>query len=94
MNDKMEEKGKGILNGLNEINEMEEEQEKSKEEKNSKNKDTKDNEKKSKIAKKKRSFMLKEDQIERLYMMKAKDRNKNLSQLVGAAIDLYYEENF
>ncbi|MBM7624917.1 hypothetical protein [Sporohalobacter salinus] len=95
----IKDKSKGILDGLNEINEMEENQKnkRKKEEKTTKtknNKNTKSNQDESKIIKKKRSFMLKENQIEKLYMMKAKDRNKTLSEIVGKAIDLFYEKNF
>lgn len=76
-------KAKGILSSLAENNEAKEEkQENIKEEKSNRVKEDK----------KKRSFMLGEKQVERLYILKAKNSDKTLSELVCEAIDKYYEE--
>lgn len=45
-----------------------------------------------KLNETKRSFMLTESQIEKLFQMKMIYRNKTLSEIVGDAIDIYYDE--
>lgn len=39
----------------------------------------------------KRSFLLTPKQVERVYLLKAKNSDKTLSTIVGEAIDAYYE---
>ena len=46
-----------------------------------------------KAKKKKRSFMLENSQIEKLYLLKARNNDMTLSEIVGNAIDDYYEEH-
>jgi hypothetical protein len=84
-NDKVKDKAKGILDGLSEDAESEKE-EKSKRVKEQKSKSSKE-------EKKKRSFMLENSQIEKLYLLKARNNDMTLSEIVGNAIDDYYEEH-
>lgn len=78
----------GILDGLNDLesNEFEPEETKSKYIKEYKSKSSLD-------KKSKRSFMLTEKQIEMVYLLKAKNPNKDLSTMVGEAIEKYFELN-
>lgn len=83
----------GILDGLNDLesndlesNEFESEETKSKYIKEYKSKSSLD-------KKSKRSFMLTERQIEMIYLLKAKNPNKDLSTMVGEAIEKYFELN-
>ncbi|WP_129596254.1 hypothetical protein [Anaerophilus nitritogenes] len=46
-----------------------------------------------KEEKSKRSFMLTESQIEKIYLLKAKYKEKDLSTFVGEAIEEYYEKH-
>jgi hypothetical protein len=83
----VKEKAKGIWDGLKESDENEsKKEEKSKGIKEQKNKS-------SKVEKKKRSFMLENSQIEKLYLLKARNNDMTLSEIVGNAIDDYYEEH-
>jgi len=82
---KIKNKAQGIMDGLEE---MENEADTNKENKSGK-------EKKSKRANKdksKRSFMLTEDEIKKIYIMKAKFQDKTLSEIVGEAVNLLYKE--
>ena len=81
----VKEKAKGILKRMEDDDENEKE-EKSKRVKEQKNKS-------SKVEKKKRSFMLENRQIEKLYLLKARNNDMTLSEIVGNAIDDYYEEH-
>ena len=87
MADDVKKKAKGILAGMDddveEIKEIEENNKRVKEQKN----------KSSKEEKKKRSFMLENSQIEKLYLLKARNNDMTLSEIVGNAIDDYYEEH-
>ena len=47
--------------------------------------------KSSKEEKKKRSFMLTNNQIEKIYLLKAKNNSMTLSEIVGQAIEEFYE---
>ncbi len=76
---------KGILEGLNE------ESETVKEDNGISIKEQKSNEAENK--KKKRSFMLTEKQISLLYELKYNIVDKDLSTIVGEAIEMYYKEN-
>jgi len=76
---------KGIMDGL-------EDNEKSKSSKEDKNKRVKeDKSKSSKEEKKKRSFMLTNSQIEKIYLLKAKNNNMTLSEIVGQAVEEFYK---
>ena len=78
-NDKIKDKAQGIMDGLEN---MEGEDKEAKEEKSNRvNKD-----------KSNRSFMLTKDEIEKIYIMKAKFQDKTLSKIVGEAIDLLYNK--
>lgn len=72
---------KGIMDGL-EDNE--------KENKNSK-RVKEDKSKRVKEEKKKRSFMLTNNQIEKIYLLKAKNNNMTLSEIVGQAVEEFYK---
>ena len=85
MADDVKKKAKGILAGMDDAEESEKE-EKSKRVKEQNNKS-------SKVEKKKRSFMLENRQIEKLYLLKARNNDMTLSEIVGNAIDDYYEEH-
>ncbi|MFW5891653.1 MAG: hypothetical protein ACOCUI_05490 [bacterium] len=74
--DNIKNKAQGIINGL-------ENMEKSKKEENNKRVDK---------EKSKRSFMLTKEEIEKIYILKAKFQDKTLSELVGKAINLLYKE--
>jgi len=83
------ETGLGILAGLNTLenpadtgNKKEQE---SKGVKGEKNKSVKE-------QKSKRSFMFTASQIEKIYLLKAKHPDKDLSVIVGDAIDLYFDK--
>ena len=78
MNDKIKNKTKGIMNGLQE---MEEKSKSSKEETN----------KYSNKEKKKRSYMLSKETIQKISLMSI-EQDKNLSEIVEKAINFYYEE--
>ncbi|PTX14809.1 hypothetical protein SAMN04488598_1559 [Halanaerobium congolense] len=80
---------KGILDGLNNNDEESEGNKSSKEEKSKRIKEDKN--KSSKEGKKKRSFMLKNSQIEKIYLLKAKNSDMTMSEIVGQAIDEFYE---
>ncbi|MFW6026490.1 MAG: hypothetical protein ACOCRX_09115 [Candidatus Woesearchaeota archaeon] len=78
---------KGIMDGLEDN-----ENEKSKSSKEEKNKRVKEEKSKSsKVEKKKRSFMLTSKQIEKIYLLKAKNNDMTLSEIVGQAIEEFYE---
>jgi|Wag4MinimDraft_13_1082653.scaffolds.fasta_scaffold06223_2 hypothetical protein len=77
---------KGIIDGLEDTENESEKEEKSKRAKEQKNKSSKE-------EKKKRSFMLENSQIEKLYLLKARNNDMTLSEIVGNAIDDYYEEH-
>ena len=47
--------------------------------------------KNSKEEKKKRSFTLTSSQVEKIYLLKAKNSDMTLSEIVGQAIDEFYE---
>lgn len=79
---------KGIMDGLEDDNK---ENKSSKEEKNKRVKEEKN--KSSKEETKKRSFMLTNSQIEKLYLLKAKNSDMTLSKIVGQAIEKFYESN-
>ena len=70
----------GILNSLEAINQEEQVQEVKKEVP-----------KEEKVEKFKRSYMLTEDQIDRVLLLKMKRKVKDYSIVVGEAIDFYYE---
>lgn len=72
--DNIKNKAQGIINGL-------ENMEESKKEENNKRVDK---------EKSKRSFMLTKEEIEKIYILKAKFQDKTLSELVGEAINLLY----
>lgn len=74
--DNIKNKAQGIINGL-------ENMEESKKEENNKRVDK---------EKSKRSFMLTKEEIEKIYILKAKFQDKTLSELVGEAINLLYKE--
>jgi hypothetical protein len=78
-NDKLDKKAKGIYDGLAEM-----ENDDDKKVKKSKNK-------KSKEEKKKRSFTLTSSQVEKIYLLKAKNSDMTMSEIVGQAIDKFYE---
>ena len=62
--------------------------------KEQKSKRVKDQESKGvKEQKSKRSFMLTERQIEMIYLLKSKKQGIDLSEIVGFAIEEYYERN-
>ena len=84
-NDKFKNKAKGIMDGLED-----EENLNSKEEKNERIKDEKN--KNSKEEKIKRSFTLTESQVEKIYLLKAKNSSMTLSEIVGTAIEKYYDQ--
>ena len=74
----------GILDGLNELENSTEDS----------NHTTKEYKSKFSLEKKlKRSFMLTEKQIEMVYLLKAQNPSKDLSTLVGEAIEKYFEAN-
>lgn len=50
-----------------------------------------DKNKKSKEEKKKRSFTLTSSQVEKIYLLKAKNSDMTMSEIVGQAIDEFYE---
>jgi len=77
--DKISKKAKGIMDGLMDD---EDNSKKVKEEKKES----------SKEEKMKRSFTLTSEQVEKLYMLKAKNSEMTLSAIVGEAIESYYEE--
>lgn len=81
--DKVKSKAKGILDGMSEDADGKEEKSKRVKEEKSKS---------SKVEKKKRSFMLTAGQVEKLYLLKAKNNDMTLSEIVGNAIDMYYED--
>jgi hypothetical protein len=81
--DKVKKKAKGILDGMNEDAESEEEKSKRVKEEKSKS---------SEVEKMKRSFMLTSKQVEKIYLLKAKNSEMTLSEIVGRAIDSYYED--
>lgn len=88
-------KAKGIMEGLEEENEekqevKEEKKEESKEEKNKRVKEEKNKE--VKAPRKKRSFTLTPGQVEKIYLLKAKNNDMTLSEIVGEAIEEYYEK--
>ena len=85
-NDKVKDKAKGILDGLEDAENGNEKEEKSKRVKEEKSKS-------SKVEKKKRSFMLTSGQIEKIYLLKAKNNDMTLSEIVGQAIEEFYESN-
>jgi len=80
---------KGIIDGFNNNDEESEGNKSSKEEKSKGIKEDKN--KSSKEGKKKRSFMLKNSQIEKIYLLKAKNSDMTMSEIVGQAIDEFYE---
>ncbi len=81
-------KAKGIMDGL------EDHEEKSNGVKDEKSKSVnKGKNDSSKEDRKKRSFILSETQVEKLYMLKAKNKDKTLSAMVGEAIEEYYEQH-
>lgn len=41
----------------------------------------------------KRSYMLSEEQIEKIMLLKVKSKKKDYSTIVGEAIDFYFENN-
>jgi len=86
-NDKIKDKAQGIMDGLEN---MEGEDKEAKEEKS--NRVNKDNSKRVNKDKSKRSFMLTKDEIEKIYVLKAKFQDKTLSKIVGEAIDLLYNK--
>lgn len=77
--------GTGILSGLQEMEDINSTGVKEQESKRVK-------EGKNNTAKTKRSFMLTDRQIEMLYILKSKNKNKDLSELVGEAIEKLYDE--
>ena len=81
-------KAKGIIDGLedSEKNSDKVNEEKSKRADTEKNNSLKD-------EKKKRSFMLTESQVEKLYMLKAKNSDRTLSAMVGEVIEEYYKRH-
>jgi hypothetical protein len=50
-----------------------------------------DKNKKFKEEKKKRSFTLTSSQVEKIYLLKAKNSDMTMSEIVGQAIDEFYE---
>jgi len=50
-----------------------------------------DKNKKFKEEKKKRSFALTSSQVEKIYLLKAKNSDMTMSEIVGQAIDEFYE---
>lgn len=85
----LKETGLGILEGLNTLENPTEienkEEQKSKGIKEEKNIGVKE-------QKSKRSFMLTDSQIEKIYLLKSKNPNKDLSTIVGDAIELYFDK--
>jgi len=81
-------KAKGIMDGLEETEEGTQE---TREEKNKRVNDEKS--KSVQEEKKKRSFMLTISQVEKLYLLKAKNNDKTLSAMVGEAIEEYYKNH-
>jgi hypothetical protein len=78
---------KGIMDGLEDV-----EENKNKRSKEEKSKRVKEEENKNfKEEKKKRSFMLTNSQIEKIYLLKAKNNNMTLSEIVGQALEEFYE---
>jgi hypothetical protein len=90
--DKVKNKAEGIKGIMDGLEDSEKEVEKSKGSKEDKSKRVKeDKNKSSKEEKKKRSFMLTNSQIEKIYLLKAKNSNMTLSEIVGQAIEEFYE---
>ena len=86
-NDKIKDKAQGIMDGLES---MEGENKEAKEEKS--NKVNTEKNKRANKDKSKRSFMLTKDEIEKIYVLKAKFQDKTLSKIVGEAINLLYNK--
>ena len=83
------ETGLGILEGLNTLDNPADTENKEEQ----KNKRVEEEKKKDiKEQKSKRSFMLTASQIEKIYLLKAKNPDKDLSVIVGNAIDLYFDK--
>ena len=80
---------KGIMDGLEDNEEDNKKNKGSKEEKSKRVKEEKS--KSSKEEKKKRSFMLTNSQIEKIYLLKAKNSNMTLSEIVGQAVEEFYK---
>ena len=74
----------GILSGLEEMDGVKEQESKGIKEQKSKE---------VKEEKSKRSFMLTHSQIEKIYLLKAKYKGKDMSTFVGEAIEEYYERH-
>ena len=55
--------------------------------------DNKEESKSSKEEKIKRSFTLTESQVEKIYLLKAKNNSMTLSEIVGNAIEEYYDQS-
>ena len=92
-NDKFKNKAKGIMDGLEDeenLNSKEEKSERIKDEKNKSSKEYKN--KNSEEEKIKRSFTLTETQVEKIYLLKAKNSSMTLSEIVGTAIEKYYDQ--
>ena len=83
------ETGLGILEGLSTLENPSDTENKEEQKK----KGVKGEKKKNiKEQKSKRSFMLTASQIEKIYLLKAKNPDKDLSVIVGNAIDLYFDK--
>lgn len=80
--------GAGILDGLEQLEDLNSSAAKAPESKGVKEEKSKG----VKEVKSKRSFMLTDQQIEMLYMLKAKSPKKDLSELVGEAIEKLYSD--
>lgn len=88
------ERFEGALNSLESMDDLETKVYKSKGVKEENNKTIKEqNNKKTDEEKSKRSFMLTHNQIKELYELKQEFINKDLSTMVGEAIDDYYNKN-
>ena len=78
---KVKDKAEGIKGIMDGLKDNDEQNKNSKEEKS----------KRVKEEKKKRSFMLTNSQIKKIYLLKATNNNMTLSEIVGQAIEEFYE---
>lgn len=86
---KVKDKAEGIKGIMDGLENNDKESKGSKEEKSKRVK--KEKSKSSKEEKKKRSFMLTNSQIKKIYLLKAKNSNMTLSEIVGQAVEEFYK---
>jgi hypothetical protein len=86
---KVKDKAEGIKGIMDGLEDNDDQNKNSKEEKSKRVKEEKN--KNSKEEKKKRSFMLTNSQIKKIYLLKATNNNMTLSEIVGQAIEEFYE---